>query len=245
MPCGLLLFGIKDLIYNKNITNLLVFFMFLFFDTETTGLPKDWNAPVEQVENWPRLVQLAWLVYDYDERQVEEQEYIIRPEGFLIPSQSSDVHGITTEIAMKEGSNLHNVLAEFAAAIEDADFLVAHNMNFDEKIVGAEFLRNGISNRLFDKKRICTMLSSVDFCKISSNSGERYKWPKLSELHTILFGKDFQDAHDAFVDTSACARCFFELRKRKVINISQIRRIEARILEQGSLFLLFIFIRIF
>lgn len=219
--------------------------MFLFFDTETTGLPKDWNTPVDQVDNWPRLVQLAWIVYDLEERKIKEQEYIIKPEGFLIPPQSSNVHGITTEKALKEGNNLHDVLVEFAGAIENADFLIAHNMNFDEKIVGAEFLRGGILNHLFDKERICTMLSSINFCKIPSNSGEGYKWPKLSELHTILFGKDFQDAHDAFVDTSACARCFFELRKRKIINIPEIKRVEARVLEQGSLFLFFMFIYIF
>ena len=38
--------------------------MYLFFDTETTGLPKNWKAPITDLENWPRLVQLAWLVYD-------------------------------------------------------------------------------------------------------------------------------------------------------------------------------------
>ena len=38
--------------------------MYLFFDTETTGLPKRWNAPVTDLENWPRLVQLAWIMYD-------------------------------------------------------------------------------------------------------------------------------------------------------------------------------------
>ena len=34
--------------------------MYLFFDTETTGLPKRWNAPVTDLENWPRSFAGAW-----------------------------------------------------------------------------------------------------------------------------------------------------------------------------------------
>lgn len=216
--------------------------MFLFFDTETTGLPKNWSAPVEDLDNWPRLVQIAWLVYDYDEKKIGEGQYIIKPEGFLIPAQSASVHGITTERALAEGSDLGEVLAEFSEAIGDADFLIAHNMNFDEKIVGSELLRGGVENKLFQKERICTMLSSIDFCKIPSAKGDGYKWPRLSELHIALFGKDFEDAHDALVDTSACARCFFELCKKKVIDIPALHPAENKIMRQGSLFLLFLFV---
>lgn len=219
--------------------------MFLFFDTETTGLPRNWNAPVEDLDNWPRLVQLAWLIYDYDAKKVEEKQYIIKPEGFLIPPQSASVHGITTERALQEGSDLKEILSEFAGAIDGVDLLVAHNMNFDEKIAGSEFLRKEIPNKLFSKKRFCTMISSINFCKIPSANGEGYKWPRLAELHTVLFGKDFEDAHDAFVDTSVCARCFFELARRKVINIPGFKETGPLALKQGSLFLFFLLVRIF
>lgn len=210
--------------------------MFLFFDTETTGLPRDWNAPVEKLDNWPRLVQLAWLLYDREGNRLDGGEHIIKPEGFVIPVASSDVHGITTERALAEGEDLQRILEEFAGKISETDFLVAHNMNFDEKIMGSEFLRNGIDSRLFEKERICTMLSSIDFCAIPANSGSGYKWPRLSELHIKLFGKDFEDAHDALVDTSACARCFFELRKQNIINLPEEKQAAAKALTQGRLF---------
>lgn len=195
--------------------------MFLIFDTETTGLPKDWNAPVENIDNWPRLVQLAWLLYDKKENKIAQGNRIIKPEGFTIPEESARVHGINTERALKEGISLINALEEFEEDMARADFLVAHNMNFDEKIVGAEFLRNNIKNDFFQKKRICTMISSIDFCQIPGSNSGGYKWPRLSELHIKLFGKDFEDAHDAFVDTSACARCFFELKKNKIIDLPE------------------------
>jgi len=184
--------------------------MYLFFDTETTGLPNDYNAPVEDLNNWPRLVQLAWVVYDENAEQRTGVNCIIKPEGFIIPEQASRVHGITTEKANREGRTLISVLEEFAEAVENSKLLIAHNISFDEKIIGAEFLRKNISHNLFDIARFCTMKESTDFCQIPGNFGG-YKWPRLLELHIKLFGKGFEGAHDALADVNACAKCFFEL----------------------------------
>lgn len=210
--------------------------MLLFFDTETTGLPRDWSAPVERLDNWPRLVQLAWLLCDENGRKLEERVHIVKPSGFIVPPEAARVHGITQEKALAEGKEVLSVLEEFSEMIDEADFLVAHNMNFDEKIMGAEFLRGGIKSGLFRTERICTMLSTVDFCGIPSASGDGYKWPKLSELHIKLFGKDFEDAHDAMVDTSACARCFFKLREMEIIDVPARPRIGKGAWGQQSLF---------
>ena len=38
--------------------------MYLIFDTETTGLPKSWNAPITDTDNWPRCIQIAWQLHD-------------------------------------------------------------------------------------------------------------------------------------------------------------------------------------
>ena len=85
-------------------------------------------------------------------------------------------------------------------------------MSFDEKIVGAEFLRNSMKNILSGKKKICTMESTTNICKISGQYG--YKWPSLAELHYELFKENFIDAHDAKVDIDITAKCFWELKKR-------------------------------
>ena len=189
--------------------------MFLFFDTETTGLPKNWRAPLADLDNWPRLVQLAWLMYDGEGNKAGGNNIIVKPEGFIIPEEASRVHGITTEKAMAEGVDLAEALKLFAADVERAKIIVAHNISFDKKIMGAEFLRNSMSHNLFDTVRICTKEESTNFCQIPGGYG--YKWPTLSELHMKLFGCDFDGAHDALVDVEACARCFFELVKRGVI----------------------------
>ncbi len=189
--------------------------MYLFFDTETTGLPKNYKAPVTDINNWPRMVQLAWQVYNKEGLITESIDFIIKPEAYSIPKEVSKIHGITTERAMAEGQDLKRVLELFNEHINGAEVLVAHNISFDEKIVGAEFVRKNINNQLFSKNRICTMQSTVDFCKLPGNYG--YKWPKLAELHKKLFGADFKDAHNAAEDIKATARCFWRLKELGII----------------------------
>ncbi len=183
--------------------------MYLFFDIETTGLPKVRDASIKNLNNWPRMVQLAWSRYDENQNFIAEANYIIKPEGFTIPSDSSKVHSITTEKALESGVHLETALQEFSEVISKSEIIIAHNMDFDEKIVGAEFLRSGVKSVLFDKQRLCTMKTTTELCQITGSYG--YKWPKLSELYYHLFKKDFKDAHEAIVDVEVCVKCFFEL----------------------------------
>lgn len=192
----------------------------LFFDTETTGMPHDWGAPLYKLDNWPRMVQIAWLLYDDSQQLIDEKDYIIRPERYTIPQNAINVHGIDTETAQAKGHDLTRVLHDFSIAVSRSNIIVAHNMSFDEKIVGAEFLRKNVEHQLFDKKRICTMRESTNFCAIPGRYG--YKWPKLSELHYNLFGEYFKDAHDAAQDVKITSKCFWELHRRGIIVIPTI-----------------------
>jgi len=189
--------------------------MYLFFDTETTGLPLRWSAGVQDLDNWPRMVQAAWILHDDDGKEILSRNYIIKPDGFVIPAEVARIHGITTQKALREGFPLDGVLEEFAGAVRSADSLVAHNISFDEKIMGAEFLRAGMENFLEGKNKICTMLSSAEYCAIENRYG--YKWPKLSELHSQLFGATFENAHNAARDIQITAKCFWELKRRGII----------------------------
>ena len=189
--------------------------MYLFFDTETTGLPKNWKAPVTDLNNWPRMIQIAWIFCDNEGNRIESDDFIIKPENFTIPVEASRVHGISTEKAINEGVELETVLFKFSKLVEQADFIVAHNISFDEKIVGAELLRKGIESDFGRKRKLCTMHASTDYCRLLGPYG--YKWPKLSELHIKLFGVDFDEAHDASVDINATEKCFWEMRKKGLI----------------------------
>jgi len=192
--------------------------MYLFFDTETTGLPKSWKAPVSDLENWPHIVQIAWALFDDVGTQVGFRDHMIKPEGFVIPESATAIHGISTERALKEGRPSAEVLKEFSEAVLGAARLVAHNLDFDEKMVRVELLRHGMPDGLSGIRKICTMKSSTAYCQIPGPYGD--KWPKLSELHIKLFEVDFEDQHNAASDVLCCAKCFFELRRRAVIRES-------------------------
>jgi len=189
--------------------------MYLFFDTETTGRPRQYRAPVTDLDNWPRLVQLAWVLTDAEGTELEAEEHIIRPDGFDIPDDAARVHGISTIRARAEGVEIGGVLLAFTAAIDRADTLVAHNMSFDEPVMGAEFLRAGLGNPVPIRPRVCTMEGSTEFCRLPGRYG--YKWPTLDELHRTLFETPVDGAHQALVDVRACVRCFFELKRRQVL----------------------------
>ena len=192
----------------------------LFFDTETTGVPWNYKAPVSNTANWPRLVQLAWIITDNDGHILKRKSVIIQPNGFIIPNDAASVHGITTERAQREGQPLYKVLEEFYTDLNFAEKVVGHNIDFDQHIVGAEMYRLAMDYDLLMKKTcICTMKSTTDYCAIPNPNTYHggYKWPSLQELYRKLFGCNFDDAHDALADITATKECFFELRKRRII----------------------------
>ena len=188
---------------------------FFFFDTETTGVPLNYKAPSSDTNNWPRLVQLAWILTDEESNRIHTGNLIVKPDGFVIPADATKVHGITTQRAKEEGVSLAEAIEQFKADLDVATYIVGHNIDFDKKIVGAEMIRLGMKDELEKKKSYCTMQSSIDFCKIPGKYG--YKYPKLQELYKKLFGAEFENAHDAMSDIEATEKCFWELKKRKLI----------------------------
>jgi DNA polymerase III subunit epsilon len=191
--------------------------MLLFIDTETTGLPR--YSATDERDRWPRIVQLAWSLYDTDGNRKSRNSFIIYPTDFTIPVDAARIHGITTGRAKSEGVSLHKVLPQFNADVEKATTVVAHNAAFDLPIVHTEFLRCHLATDLMKKEAVCTMKppAIVAWCKLPKPSGRGYKWPTLGELHRQLFNEEFCGSHDAGADVDACARCYFELRKRGII----------------------------
>ena len=197
--------------------------MYLIYDTETTGLPKNWKAPLSDSDNWPRMVQISWQIHDIKGDLIEVKNFIIKPENYTIPYAVVKVHGITTERAQKQGVDLAFVLQEFNKALSQSKFVVGHNISFDNNIIGAEFIRKNISTPLFDKDILDTKDDGTDFCQLPGGRGGGFKYPKLVELHEKLFGAKFAEAHNAAADVEATARCFLEMIRREIISINNLQ----------------------
>ena len=191
--------------------------MYLIFDTETTGLPKRYNAPVSDSDNWPRCIQIAWQLHDAMGNLIEHQDYLVKPDGFNIPFDAEKIHGISTELATAEGISLKEVAEKFQNALSKTKFIVGQNVDFDVNIMGAEFFRLGIENPLpkLPVLDTCTE-TTAQLCQIPGGRGGKFKLPTLTELHEFLFNESFAEAHNATADVEATTRCFLELVRRQI-----------------------------
>lgn len=183
----------------------------LFFDTETTGTPKNYRAPITDLDNWPRMIQLGFNISNHEGQLQDSYLSLVQPDGWEVPKEDFWInHNLSTVRCQEEGSPIADVLTAFMDSIEkyDVQLLVAHNMQFDQAIVGSEMIRRELR---IDRRisKFCTMKTTADICQIPGKAG--YKWPRLEELYQKLFDRSFSGAHDAGVDVTACMECFFEL----------------------------------
>ncbi len=190
----------------------------LFIDTETTGLPSNYDLDYSNTNNWPRLVQIAWQLYNEEGVLLETSNFIIKPEGFTIPQNSIKIHNIDNEKALNEGEELVIVLFKFLEVLSKSNFLIGHNINFDEKVVGCELFRKHFdTSKLSLIAKFCSMKDGkvIKFCDLNG------KRPTLNELYNKLFRENITNTHNAMSDVSATSKCYFELVERGIIQLNK------------------------
>ncbi len=199
--------------------------MYLIFDTETTGLPRSFTAPITDTSNWPRVVQLAWQLHDEMGNVVDQRDFLIRPDGFNIPYDSEKIHGISTELANLYGDSLTDVLTIFRQVLSKAKFVVGQNLTFDLNVLGCEFVRLGMDSPLVNYPVLDTCTEkTAELCRLPGGKSGKFKLPTLTELHSLLFGTPFNEAHNATADVEATTRCFFELVRKGHFSTEQLQQ---------------------
>jgi DNA polymerase-3 subunit epsilon len=190
----------------------------VFFDTETTGFPQD-KSPIEHPSQ-PYLVQLA-AIWDDGKNNTGASISLIVNSDCDIPSGAAGVHGLTRPICEEFGVAPMTALAAFHGLAQRADMLIAHNLQFDMKILKIAYARLGkllkFTEDIQSKPNFCTMRASTDLVKIPAPYGRGgYKWPKLDEAYRVLVNSaGFEGAHDAMADTNACREVYYKLRKEE------------------------------
>ncbi|WP_299202484.1 3'-5' exonuclease [uncultured Amphritea sp.] len=180
----------------------------LFFDTETTGLP-NWKEPSDS-ECQPHAVQIGAVLADEDTREIiEVLDVIIKPDGWTIPEEVSDIHGITTEIALEKGIPEADALQKFMSLYSKANLRVAHNTTFDNRIIRIglkRFLPDLVSDEEWkDRERYyCTLMNARK--QMGGKSGHT-----LTECYAHYTGKELQDAHAALADAKACMEVYWAI----------------------------------
>lgn len=195
----------------------------IFIDTETTGLPTSMAISPAKFNHWPRLVEIGWAITDSKGVILKDFNYIIRPEGYQI--LNSNIHGITTEKAYKEGVELKEALTFLRQDLMHADLCVAHNVIFDMNVLAAAEYRT-FNFAIADKVPwFCTKEGTANILKIPRPPGHtyesEYKWPSLQELLFHLFFIHAEIKHRSLSDALQVKTCYFELLRRKQIEAGQ------------------------
>jgi DNA polymerase-3 subunit epsilon len=182
----------------------------LFIDTEASGLPKNWKLPYNTPGNWPHCVQISWVIYSKEQKEVKAENHYIKNNDFVIADSAIKVHGITRKFLDAQGENRKDVLKLLADdLIKFKPLVVGHFMQFDIHMLGADFFREGLEDPIKKEATFCTMLGSTGLIK-----NPAVKFLRLEQLYKTLFDTTLEDHHNAIVDARATASCFFELIKR-------------------------------
>ena len=185
---------------------------YLIFDCSAIAKPTNYKAPFSDTFAWPRMIHLSWILLNEQLKPIEDFDCIVKPEGFIITSEIEKNAHLDQEDFERKGADLEEILDKFFATVEKTDYVIAHNLNFNENVVAAEYIRKNKDINLFKKERICLMQESTHYCKIPNKRGG-YKWPTLNELHVICFNQGYTPSNNARADVIAAARCFIKLMK--------------------------------
>lgn len=213
-------------------TNTKYYSKVLIVDVETTGLlPK--KKDIISLDKYPHILQLSFILYDITKNKIQEKynAYIKVDEDVEISAKITEITGITREICDSKGVPITEALAALYDAYIMSDSIVAHNMDFDSKMISIECLRNSellsdqfpLITKMFDKNYNmfycidveCTMRMSVDLCNIhipSAYGGSYKKFPTLAELYRKLFGEVPGNLHNSMMDVLVCLRCYLKMR---------------------------------
>lgn len=196
--------------------------MIAFFDTETSGLPQKRPSSLDLE---PHVLQLAVSLYDNERRPVFELSTLVRlPDGVSIDAQADATHSISAISTLQYGVGKLQAVKLLEFAFARAEVVVAHNLQFDRKLIDFETRRLGIPSLFENRRTFCTMEATTDLLRIPPTPamvkwghGDKFKNPKLAEAYKFFFNEDLVGAHDALIDTRACARVYFELKDRKLL----------------------------
>lgn len=186
--------------------------MYLIFDCSAMATYTNFKANFTDTQSWPRLLHISWILLGDDYKPIEDFDYIPTPSGYEIDEKSKTKAHIDDEDIKKKSVSLELILENFSASAEKAEYIFAHNLNYNENLLGAEYVRSKKSINMFSKKRYCLMEEGTYYCKIPSKGGG-YKYPTLPELHATCFGQTYGPAGNARADVIAAARSFIKLKK--------------------------------
>ncbi len=185
--------------------------MYLVVDASANGRPRSYKAPTDDTAAWPNLMHLSWILLDKDLKPIEDYNILIKPEGYVPTEAALKTHHIQEENIQESPDTLKDTLVRFSESVKKSDYVFAHNLQFNEGVIGSEYYRMSMSSPLIAAEKFCLMHEATYFCKLPGKRG--YKWPSLQEMHSLMFKQKFTPSGHARADVIAASRCFIYLMK--------------------------------
>ena len=181
----------------------------LVFDLETTGFPSTRYAKPFYSNSFQnaRMIEIAYTISTVEGDPIKHVSRLVKVD---VAVENSHIHGITNEMLKTDGVNVRDVFRELLEDLRTVSTLVAHNIEFDYKILLSEVYRMYESQRnllgqLYSKKLVCTMKDGQKLMKMR-------KYPKLKELYEHLHeGEVWEQSHRAGDDVARCLDCYRKL----------------------------------
>lgn len=207
----------------------------LVLDTETSGLPKKWDVPYDTKNNWPHVLQIAWLIFDLEGKLIKKENHYLKPSNFKITKASLKIHQLNLDFLNHRGKER---LAIFKKLISDLEkyhpLMVAHFVELDYHMVAAELHRLKIQYPLENIPLFCTLKASAPYVK-----NPNFEYLKLNRFYKTLFNKRPEKLHDALADAQLTSEIFFHLlnnneiddeviKNQKNINIKEEKKVKQK-----------------
>ncbi|MES2352115.1 MAG: 3'-5' exonuclease [Pseudomonadota bacterium] len=202
----------------------------LFYDTESNGLV-EFSKPSDDPCQ-PNIVQLAaQLCVEETGVVLGAVDLLIRPDGWVITPELTEIHGITTEHADKYGVPIKSALDAFLELWINSDQRCGHNESFDMRMLriaikrcpywSGEDMQTSAGQVPFADywkagDAYCTQGSSTKIVNAARPAGEKKKTAKLIEAYRHFFGRDFDGAHSAQGDMLATKAVYYAIRSANV-----------------------------
>lgn len=184
----------------------------LLIDTETSGLP-DYKRPAD-APGQPRMAEFAGILIDADGEVESEYQRYIKPEGWSMTPEATEINGITDEMLHAEGVPVAEVLDFYAQHIQAGRMIIAYGAQFDCKVMRAELRIAGRDDLFKHTRNVCLMRQARPFAKIIGREiikagGNNKGWPKLTDLANFL-GAIYEpdQLHGALMDARLATVCY-------------------------------------
>ncbi|MFT6809729.1 MAG: DNA polymerase-3 subunit epsilon [Saprospiraceae bacterium] len=185
--------------------------MYLVLDASANGRPRSYKASLDDTSAWPNLMHLSWILLDKDLKPIEDYNILIKAESYTPTEAALKSHHIDPEKIRESPDTLKDTLEKFSESVMKSDYIFAHNLQYNEGVIGSEYYRVSMSSPLISAEKFCLMHEATYFCKLPGKRG--YKWPSLQEMHSLMFKQGFSPSGHARADVIAASRCFIYLMK--------------------------------